>query len=242
MGVRTFSLRAARSSRWRPVRVNTVSRRFGISKLTSLRLFSRADQIVALGNVQHRRLRVRPIHGGHPSCGAEVGASRFLIALVTCFATHDAISPSRASRGAGRRWAAYRPVGEASAEGAQRRAADRETDLGDAQGPTTQQRHRPLDAPRHQVAVRRLAVGEPELALRCPADMCAPRASASTSSGCACSGRSSRGRGAAARGRAGPAPRRVCWSPARSCHVAPEVPSAAGVPPHCSSALAGLLP
>jgi hypothetical protein len=168
VGVRTFSLRAARSSRWRPVRVNTVSRRFGISKLTSLRLFSRADQIVALGNVQHRRLRVRPIHGGHPSCGAEVGASRFLIALVTCFATHDAISPSRASRGAGRRWAAYRPVGEASAEGAQRRAADRETDLGDAQGPTTQQRHRPLDAPRHQVAVRRLALGEPELASEVP--------------------------------------------------------------------------
>jgi hypothetical protein len=26
-----------------------------------------------------RRLRVRPVHGGHPSCGSEVGAARFLI-------------------------------------------------------------------------------------------------------------------------------------------------------------------
>jgi hypothetical protein len=34
----------------------------------------------------------------------------------------------------------------------------------------------------------------------------------------------------------GAAPRRVCWSPARSCHVAPEVSSAAGVPPHSASA------
>jgi hypothetical protein len=32
---------------------------------------------------------------------------------------------------------------------------------------TTQQRHRALDAPRHQIGVRRLAVGEPEL----PAEM-----------------------------------------------------------------------
>jgi hypothetical protein len=53
---------------------------------------------------------------------------------------------------------------EASAEGAQRRAADLETDIGDAEVATTQQRHGTLDAPRHQVAVRRLAVGEPELA------------------------------------------------------------------------------
>src|SRR5215210_2933014 len=43
-------------------------------------------------------------------------------------------------------------LGEASAEGAQRRAADREADLGDAEVATTQQRHRALDAPRHQVA------------------------------------------------------------------------------------------
>src|SRR3954447_9196587 len=55
-------------------------------------------------------------------------------------------------------------VAEATAEGAQRRAADREADLGDAEVTTTQQSHRALDAPRHQVAVRRLAVGEPELA------------------------------------------------------------------------------
>src|SRR5205807_8892525 len=59
-------------------------------------------------------------------------------------------------------------VGEARAERAQRRAADRETDLGDAEVATTQQRHRALDAPRHQVAVRRLAVGEPELAAEVP--------------------------------------------------------------------------
>src|SRR3977135_2798119 len=58
--------------------------------------------------------------------------------------------------------------GEATAEGAQRRAADRETDLGDAEVATTQQRHRALDAPRHQVAVRRLAVGEPGLAAEGP--------------------------------------------------------------------------
>jgi sarcosine oxidase gamma subunit len=51
-------------------------------------------------------------------------------------------------------------LGEATAEGAQRRAADRETDLGEAEVATTQQRHRALDTPRHQAAVRRLAVGE----------------------------------------------------------------------------------
>src|SRR6266545_4173631 len=59
-------------------------------------------------------------------------------------------------------------LGEAAAEGAQRRAADREADLGDAEVATAQQRHRALDAPRHQVAVRRLAVGEPELAAEVP--------------------------------------------------------------------------
>src|SRR5664280_1215497 len=58
--------------------------------------------------------------------------------------------------------------GEASAEGAQRRAADREADLGDAEVATTQQRHRALDAPRHQIGVRLLAVGEPELAAEVP--------------------------------------------------------------------------
>jgi hypothetical protein len=72
--------------------------------------------------------------------------------------------------------------------------------------------------------------------------MCAPRASASTSSAARTPGRSGRGRGAAARGRAGAVPRRVCWSPARSCHVAPEVRSAAGVPPHSASALARSAP
>src|SRR5215217_1883447 len=55
-------------------------------------------------------------------------------------------------------------LGEASAKGAQGRAADLETHLGDAEVATTQERHRALDAPRHEIAVRRLAVGEPELA------------------------------------------------------------------------------
>ena len=55
-----------------PETPNTVSCRFGISTPTSLRLFTRAvhaDQIVAVGNLQHRRLRVRlqnmfPMLGG----------------------------------------------------------------------------------------------------------------------------------------------------------------------------------
>ena len=109
------------------------------------------------------------VHGGHASCGSATGASRFLIGLVTCFATHGgipavaraAIAPIDAGRHADQ-------LGEASAEGAQRRAADREADLGDAEVATTQQRHRALDPPRHQVAVRRLAVGEPELAAEVP--------------------------------------------------------------------------
>ena len=58
--------------------------------------------------------------------------------------------------------------GEATAEGAKRGATDLETDLGDAQVATTQQRHRALDASRHEVAVRRLSVGEPELAAEVP--------------------------------------------------------------------------
>ena len=31
------------------------------------------------------------VHGGHARCGSVAGASRFLIGLVTCFATHDGI-------------------------------------------------------------------------------------------------------------------------------------------------------
>jgi hypothetical protein len=73
-------------------------------------------------------------------------ASRFLIGQVTCFATHDGISAvARAvwpPIGVGRH---TDQLGEASAEGAQRRAADRETDLGDAEVTTTRQRHRALD-------------------------------------------------------------------------------------------------
>src|SRR3954451_18483401 len=59
-------------------------------------------------------------------------------------------------------------LGETRAEGAQRRAADLETDFGDAEVAAAQQRHRALDASRHQVAVRRLTVGEPELAAEVP--------------------------------------------------------------------------
>src|ERR671930_1833815 len=59
-------------------------------------------------------------------------------------------------------------LGEAGAEGAQRRAADLEADLGDAEVTTAQQRHRALDAARHEVAVRRLAVRAPELAAEVP--------------------------------------------------------------------------
>ncbi len=55
-------------------------------------------------------------------------------------------------------------LGEAGCECAQRGAADLEADLSNAEVATTQQRHCSLDAARHQVAVRRLAVGEPELA------------------------------------------------------------------------------
>ena len=162
------------------------------------------------------------VHGGHARRGSATGASRFLTGLVTCFATHGgipAVAPRRlAPVGAGRH---ADQLGEAGAERAQRRAADREADLGDAEVAAPQQRHRALDAPRHQVAVRRLAVGEPELAAEVPgrhvraagerldvqrlrvlpvdpvADAAQPREVAQ----------------ALRR-------RRVCWSPRRSCHVA----------------------
>jgi hypothetical protein len=58
--------------------------------------------------------------------------------------------------------------GEASAEGAQRGTPHRKTDIGDAEVAAAQQRHRALDSPRHQVAVRRFAVGEPELTAEMP--------------------------------------------------------------------------
>lgn len=54
-------------------------------------------------------------------------------------------------------------LGEPGAEGTQRRASDGETNLGHAEIATSQQRHRALDAARHQVGVRRLAVGDLEL-------------------------------------------------------------------------------
>jgi hypothetical protein len=60
-------------------------------------------------------------------------------------------------------------LGEATAEAAQRGTTDREAGLGDAAVATAQQRHRALDASGHQVAVRRLAVGQAELAAEVPA-------------------------------------------------------------------------
>src|SRR4051812_35380715 len=57
---------------------------------------------------------------------------------------------------------------EARAERAQRRAANLEADLRDAELATPQQRHRSFDAPRHQVRVRRLAIGEAELTAQVP--------------------------------------------------------------------------
>src|SRR5438309_3507514 len=59
-------------------------------------------------------------------------------------------------------------LGEPSAEGPERGAADRVTDLGDAEIAAAQERHRALDAPRHQIRVRRLPVGAPELAAEVP--------------------------------------------------------------------------
>src|SRR5262249_11775659 len=59
-------------------------------------------------------------------------------------------------------------LGEARAERAEGRAADCEAHLGDTELAATQQRHRALDATRHQIRVRRLAVGEPELAAEMP--------------------------------------------------------------------------
>ena len=109
------------------------------------------------------------VHGGHARL--RLGGPRFSIPDRSGHLFRDARRhPRRRARrvapiDAGRH---TDQLGEASAEGAQRRAADRETDLGDAEVATTQQRHRALDAPRHQVGVRRLAVGEPELAAEVP--------------------------------------------------------------------------
>ena len=179
------------------------------------------------------------VHGGHASCGS--ADRRFSIPDRSGHLFRDARRHPRhrarriAPIGAGRH---TDQLGEASAEGAQRRAADRETDLGDAEVATAQQRHRTLDAPGHQVAVRRLAVGEPELAAEVPgrhvraagerldvqrlrvlpvdpvADAAQPREVAQVLR-----------------------PRRVCWSPARSCHVAPEVSApSASTPPRAALA------
>src|SRR5947209_7031137 len=59
-------------------------------------------------------------------------------------------------------------LGEARAEGAERRAADFEADLRHAQLAGAQQRHRALDPAGHQVAVGRLAVGRAELPAEVP--------------------------------------------------------------------------
>jgi hypothetical protein len=77
--------------------------------------------------------------------------------------------PSPAPPGADRRRGHPDQLGEATAEAAQRGTADREAGLGEAAVATAQQRHRALDASGHQVAVRRLAVGQAELAAEMPA-------------------------------------------------------------------------
>jgi hypothetical protein len=38
------------------------------------------------------------VHDGHDRCGSVAGASRFLIGLVTCFATDDGNPPSCVAR------------------------------------------------------------------------------------------------------------------------------------------------
>ena len=66
------------------------------------------------------------------------------------------------TRPVGRRRLAHQ-LGEAGAEGAERRTPDLPADLGDRQLATAQQRLRPLDSPRHQVRVGRLPVRGAEL-------------------------------------------------------------------------------
>jgi hypothetical protein len=44
-----------------------------------------------VGHIDPVCLVGRKDHGGHPSCGFVTGASRFLIGLVTRFATHDGL-------------------------------------------------------------------------------------------------------------------------------------------------------
>ncbi len=164
------------------------------------------------------------------------GASRFLIGLVACFVTHDGIPAGRA-----RVKRLLKVPSDAQPTAKQTSVTLRSPRRSSATA---------LDTPRNQVAVRQLAVCESELAadvlgrhvraagerldvqrLRVlPVDpitnAAQPREVESDAN----------------QGRVGAALRRVCFSPARSCHVAPEVPSAAGVPPHSASALARSAP
>jgi hypothetical protein len=103
------------------------------------------------------------VHGRHATCGAGAGASRFLIGLVTTRATHGAIPLDRASLLSAIDAGRYADeLGEAGAERPERGAAHLEAHVGDAQVTATHERHRALDAPRHEVGVRRLAVSESE--------------------------------------------------------------------------------
>ena len=95
-----------------------------------------------------------------------VGASRFLTGLVTRFATHGgtpAIAPLASRRYVlgGTPTSSVKRVLKVPSE-EQPTAKQTSVTL------TSPQRHRPLDATRHQVAVRRLAVGAPELATEVP--------------------------------------------------------------------------
>src|ERR1700744_6297811 len=94
---------------------------------------------------------------------APLGARRFSIpdrsCHLLCHARGDPGSRARrlASIATGRH---AEELAEAAAEAAERRAADGEADLGDAELAGPQQRHRALDPERHQIPVGRLAVGE----------------------------------------------------------------------------------
>src|SRR5215216_6150520 len=73
------------------------ARRFGISTLRALRLFSRtlhADQIVAVGNVQRRRLRLRPRCHAHRLSNL-LGGAAFAVSLGVALARSDQLRALR---------------------------------------------------------------------------------------------------------------------------------------------------
>src|SRR6185295_17292735 len=127
------------------------------------------------------------VHAGQATCGSVTGASRFLIGLVTCFSLHDGI-PAVARSVARRRYA----LG-----GTPTNSVKRVLKVPSDEQPTAKQTSVTLRSPRRSRAiarsmrrVMRYEYGDSPYAIlnwrdRCPADMFTPRASASTSSGCA---------------------------------------------------------